>query len=118
MRFTVREVNDRPLADFPDEKPPREWLLSLFLEEARLPDNIEFFGESLAKAQAGIETLGISGNGVGVDIYTDRMVIEELFPSGGDDAEPESTEITLADAEKLLRDWQVALAEWRATNPA
>ena len=98
------------MANFPSEPTPREWLLSLFLEEAVPPDSMEFYSQAISKAEKGQETLGISGNAVGVDIYPDRVAIEELFFEN----EPQSTEITLLEAKSLLAEWQKIIHNWRA----
>jgi len=113
MKFRVEESNERPIAFFDDEKPPRNWLLSFFLEEART--DVQDYLDEIESARTGeLEHTGYGGNSVDVRFYADRAVIEELWPAGGEDAEPERIEIPLEQAQQLLLDWQVALEQWRA----
>lgn len=111
MKFRVEQVDGRLIAVFDDEPPPRSWLLSSFLEEAR-PDVRRYLDE-LERAQSGeSEPTGYTGDDVDVEFYADRAVIEELWPAD-EAAEPERIEITLDQARQLLLDWKVALERWR-----
>jgi hypothetical protein len=117
MKFRVEEVNGRPLAVFEDEKPPRSWLLTSFLEEARVA--VEDFLSKIESVQSGkLDSAGCTGDGVEVEFYSDRAVIEELYPAAGEDAEPERIEIPLEQARQILLDWQVALEQWRPHDNA
>jgi hypothetical protein len=112
MKFRVEEANERPIAVFEDEPPPGSWLLASFLEEART--GVQDFLGDLERVRSGKTThTGYTGNGVDVEFYSDRAVIEELWPAAGEDAEPERIEITLDQAQQLLLDWQIALEQWR-----
>jgi hypothetical protein len=112
MKFRVEEANERPIAVFEDEPPPGSWLLATFLEEART--GVQDFLDDLERVRNGKTThAGYTGNGVDVEFYSDRAVIEELWPAEGEDAEPERIEITLDQAQQLLLDWQIALEQWR-----
>lgn len=112
MKFHVEEINERPMAVFDDEPPPRNWLLTFFLEEART--GVQDFLREIERVQSGeSERGGYTCNTVDVEFYPDRAVIEELYPAGGEDAEPERVEIPLRRARQLLLDWQAALEQWR-----
>jgi len=112
MKFHVEEANERPIAVFDDEQPPRNWLLSSFLEEART--GVQDFLEEIERAQSGeSERTGYTCDSVDVEFYSDRAVIKELWLTTGEDAEPERIEITLDQARQLLLDWQVALEQWQ-----
>jgi hypothetical protein len=56
---------------------------------------------------------GYPCNTVNVEFYSDRAVIEGLYPAAGEDAEPERMEIPLHQARQLLLDWQAALEQGR-----
>jgi hypothetical protein len=103
------------MAVFDDEPPPRSWLLSAFLEEART--DVRRYLDELERAQKGeSECTGYTGDDVDVEFYADRAVIEELWPTAGEDAEPERIEIPLDQAQQLLLDWQIALEQWRRSG--
>ncbi|MEG3901766.1 hypothetical protein QUB19_07320 [Microcoleus sp. B4-C5] len=52
-----------------------------------------------------VKVTEVTGNCIDAELYTDGIVITELWPTGGEDAEPESTEILLTEAKRLLREW-------------
>jgi hypothetical protein len=112
MKFRVEEANERPIAVFEDEPPPGSWLLAFFLEEART--GVQDFLDDLERVRSGKTThAGYRGNGVDVEFYSDRAVIEELWPAEGEDAKPERIEIPLDQARQLLLDWRIVLEQWR-----
>lgn len=115
MKFRVEETNGRPFAVFDDEPPPRNWLLTSFLEEARVAA-VDFLDEIERVRSGAAAQAGCTGDGVDVAFHADRAVIEELWPSGGDDATPEMIEIPLEQARQLLLDWRAALEQWHAQN--
>lgn len=115
MKFRVEEVNERPMAFFDDEPPPRSGLLSAFLEEART--GVEDFLVEIERVQSGeADRGGYTCNGVDVEFYPDRAVIEELYPAAGEEAGPERTEIPLEQARQLLLEWKAALEQWRTRH--
>lgn len=113
MKFHIEDNDGAPNVIFDDEPSPRSWLLSFFLEEAQW--SIQDFLDEMEKAKGGegVPT-GYRCNSVDVSFYPNRAVIEALWPEGGEDAEPEKTELSLAEARQLLLDWQIALKQWRA----
>jgi hypothetical protein len=112
LKFHVEQVDKRLIAVFDDEPPPRKWLLASFLEQAR--PHVQRYLDEIERARSGSsEPTGYTGDEVDVEFYADRAVIEELWPSAGDDAEPERLELTLDEARQLLLDWQIALEQWR-----
>ena len=105
-----------PVAVFEDEQSPRNWLLSSFLEEART--GMRDLLDEMERVQSGnSDRAGYTGDGIDVEFYTDRAVIEELWPAAGENAEPERIEISLDQARQLLLDWQIALERWRSQHP-
>jgi hypothetical protein len=62
-----------------------------------------------SKNPRGVKVDEFTGNGVGTEFYTDCIVITELWPAGGEDAEPESTKLSLTEAKQLLLEWQTIL---------
>jgi len=111
MKFRVEQVNGRPVAVFDDEQTPKSWLLSSFLEEAR--PGVQRFLDEIERALRGeSEPTGFTGDAIDVEFYSDRAVIEELWPAG-EDAEPQRIEIPLDQARQLLLDWQLAIEQWR-----
>jgi hypothetical protein len=110
VNFEIQEINGRPMAVFVKEAPPREWLLTLFLEETVPPEVMKYYKRAIEKAEKGVSTEGNSGNAVGVDVFPDKLVIEELFYEGD---EPQMTEISLSEAKELLLEWEKELENWK-----
>ena len=111
MKFRIEEALDRPVAVFDDEQPPRSSLLSTFLEEART--SMKELLDKLENVRSGQASQhGYTGDGVSVEYYVDRAVIEELWPAD-EDVEPARIELPLDQARQLLLDWQTALNHWR-----
>lgn len=116
MKFHIETINERPVAVFDDETSPVNWLLSTFLEEARTA--IQDFLDEIERGREGDgKPTGYTGNGIDVEFYPDRAVIEELWPAAGDDDEPAKVEISLDQARQLLLDWRLALKHWSSTAP-
>lgn len=112
MKFHVVEMNEQPVAVFDDEPSPRDWLLSSFLEEVR--DRVRLFIAEIERVQNGGVVLGgPTGDGVNIEVEPTRLVIEELYPEDGDEAEPKRLELSLSEARQLLLEWQDALMKWR-----
>jgi hypothetical protein len=79
---------------------------------------VQDFLDEIERARSGeAESAGFTCNGVVVEFYRDRAVIEELYPAAGEDAEPERIEISLNQARQLLLDWQAALERWQPQRP-
>lgn len=116
MKFHIEMIDEHPVAVFDDEPPPGNWLLSTFLEEARTA--IQDFLDEIERGRQGDGTpTGYTGNGIDVEFYPDRAVIEELWSAGGDEAESAKIEISLDQARQLLLDWRQALNHWSITVP-
>ena len=116
MKFRVENFNGRMIAIFDRELPPRSYLLAAFLEEARSTKG-QIYLEIIEKIECSknmrdVKVTELTGNCIDAELYTDRIVITELWPTGGEDAEPESTEIILTEAKKLLLEWQSILNLW------
>jgi hypothetical protein len=112
MKFRIEEVNQRPMAVFDDELPPKSWLLTSFLEEART--GVQDFLDEIEFAKSGtVEHAGLTGDGVDVEFFSDRAVIKELWPANGKDSTVARIEIPLEQARQLLLEWQIALESWR-----
>lgn len=118
MKFIVEQPNEFPNPIFTDEPSPRNWLLSTMLYEIRTSAEVQDFLDEIRKARSG-EKLpsGYTCDGVDVEFYQDRAVIEELYPAAGEDAEPEKAEITLDEAERVLLEWRSVLERWWAQHP-
>jgi hypothetical protein len=116
MKFRVENFNGRPIALFDRELPPRSYLLAAFLEEARYTKG-QIYLEIIDKIECSknmrdVKVTELTGNCIDVELYIDRILITELWPAGGEDAEPESTEILLTEAKRLLLEWQSILNLW------
>ncbi|AFZ05404.1 hypothetical protein Osc7112_0821 [Oscillatoria nigro-viridis PCC 7112] len=116
MKFRVENFNGRTIAIFERELPPRSYLLAAFLEEARSTKG-QIYLEIIEKIECSknirdVKVTELTGNCIDAELYTDRIVITELWPTGGEDAEPESTEILLTEAKRLLLEWQSILNLW------
>ncbi len=111
MKFRVEIINDRPMAVFDDQPPPRNWLLQFFLEDART-FGVETY---LAELDAAVESeddevpTGMTGNHVDVSFYADRVVIEDLYPAE-ETTQPVTTVLAIELARQLLIDWGKSLA--------
>lgn len=115
MNFAIVEINERPCADFSDEPPPRSWLLSSFLEEARVFTTAEYLRE-IDKAERNEYPAGITGNELDVSFLQNEATLESLWVED-DNGEFATTTLPLAEAKQLLLDWQAALEKWRSENP-
>lgn len=113
IRFDIVDFNGGPVAVFNEEPQPRAGLLSKFLEAIRPnPDSIL---EEMEKAQTENKLpSGYTYNDIDVDIFPDRVILEEIYPASGDEDDAESTELSLEEAKKLVSDWQLALENWYA----
>ncbi|MEG4852689.1 hypothetical protein QUB10_17595 [Microcoleus sp. B5-D4] len=112
----MENFNGRLIAIFDRELPPRSYLLAAFLEEARSTKG-QIYLEIIDKIECSknlrdVKVTALTGNCIDAELYTDRIVITELWPTGEEDAEPESTEILLTEAKRLLLEWQSILNLW------
>lgn len=108
MKFDIVDFNGGPVAVFNDELQPRAGLLSIFLEAIR--PNPDSMIEEIEKAKVeNTKSFGFTYNDVDVDICSNRVVLEELYPSQED---AETTELSIEEAEKLVIDWKNALDKW------
>lgn len=115
MKFRVEDAQGIPIAVFEDEPQPKSWLLSSFLEEARVA--VEDFLGKLDRVRRGeVDRAGCTGDGVDIVFYPDHVVIEELYPSAGGMEEPQRVEISVSQARQLLSEWRAALENWRQTR--
>lgn len=121
MKFRVENCNGRKIAIFDEESSPRSHLLAAFLEEARFMEGqmyLEIIEQvECSKNPRGVKVDEFTGNGVDTEFYTDCIVITELWPAGGEDAEPESTKLSLTEAKQLLREWQTILNQSVNSRP-
>lgn len=116
INFDVVDFNGGQVAVFNKEPQPRAELLSKFLEAIR-PNPSSIF-EEMEKAQTGNKLpAGYTYNDIDVDIFPDRVVLEELYPASGDEDDAVSTELSLEETKKLVLDWQNSLDKWYKQNP-
>ena len=108
IKFDVVDFNGGPVAVFNEEQQPRAGLLSIFLEAIR--PNPDSFLEELEKAKSeNDKSFGYTYNDVDVNIRSNRVVLEELYPA---DEDAETTELSIEETENLVIDWRNALTKW------
>lgn len=121
MKFKVENCNGRNIAIFDEESPPRSHLLAAFLEEARYMEgqmHLDIIEQAeCSKNPRGVKVDKFTGNGVDTEFFTDCIVISELWPAAGEDAEPESTKLSLTEAKQLLLEWQTILNQSVNSRP-
>ena len=115
IKFDIVDFNGGPVAVFNEEPQSRAGLLSKFLEAIR--PNPNSILEEMGKAQSGNKLpAGYTYNDIDVDIFPDRVVLEELYPASGDEDDAENTELSLEETGKLVSEWQSALENWYAEH--
>jgi hypothetical protein len=113
MEFKIQTRNGIPNAIF-EEDGFKYYLLWAFLEQARTMSG-SIYLDMLEQAEQSqyIEStrvVGLTGDHVDVDFYSNQVLITELYPE--DEDEPRSVSLLLKDAKELLLKWQDALRKW------
>lgn len=114
LKFIVKTVTGTPWASFPEEERIRGMLLILFLEDAREYMTSILDEISAAKQNKEIVTK-FRGDHVEVKFTSEKITIEEVHPINPIYGS-QNTDISIEEAEQLLKKWQKALKEWEAEN--
>lgn len=99
MKVNYELINgiERPRVDI--EESPEAEVLNCFLEDAQ--GSPQLYLDLISRSEKGEEILGSSSNQVGVDFYTDKVLIEHLW-STDSNGQPLYAEISLAEAKELV----------------
>jgi hypothetical protein len=113
LKFTIKETYGIPDPVF-EEIGYEYYLIGAFLRQARATYGFLYTEaiEQIGGDSIPVDTVvcEFTGDDINVEFYSDRVIITELYPE--DDNNPQSANLFLDEAKKLLIEWQHLLKGW------